>query len=156
MKDKSVLQNTHSILDILKYMPHRYPFLLVDRVLDVLNNNKIITLKNVTMNEPHFQGHFPEYPVMPGVLIIEAMAQSAGILSVITDGRKEHELCFFASIDRAKFKKQVIPGDTILFEVELKRLTRGIGKYEAIAKVNEIVVAEAEIMIAKRVVKYDN
>lgn len=156
MKDNLKAQNTHNILEILKYMPHRYPFLLIDKIIDVIDNNKIITLKNVTMNEPHFQGHFPDYPVMPGVLIIESMAQSAGVLSVILDGRKENELCFFASIDRARFKKQVIPGDTIIFEVELKRFSQGIGKYVAIAKVNEAIVAEAEIMIAKRIVRNDN
>lgn len=135
----------------MKQIPHRYPFLLIDRVLEVEVGKRIRMLKNVTINEPFFTGHFPEFPVMPGVLIIEAMAQSAGILSVLTSGpKKDNELYFFAAIDNAKFKRQVIPGDALHIEVELLKVTRGIGKYRAQALVDGVIAAQADILIAKR------
>lgn len=139
------------IYQILKFIPHRYPFLLIDRILDIEIGKKVVVLKNVTMNEPFFNGHFPEFPVMPGVLIIEAMAQSAGVLSVLSFGdRKENELYFFAAIDEAKFKRPVVPGDSLRFEVQLIKLIRGIGIYEAKAFVENEVVAEAKIKVAKK------
>jgi 3-hydroxyacyl-[acyl-carrier-protein] dehydratase len=140
-----------NIHEIMEQLPHRYPFLLVDRVLDVEPGKKIIMRKNVTMNEPFFIGHFPNYPVMPGVLIVEAMAQSAGILSVLSFGpKKDNELYFFASINNAKFKRQVIPGDILQIEVELIKLIRGVGKYVAKALVDDVVAAEAELVVAKK------
>ena len=139
------------IFEIMKNIPHRYPFLLVDRVLEAEPGKRIRMLKNVTINEPFFVGHFPEFPVMPGVLIVEAMAQSAGILSVLTFGpKKDNELYFFASIDNAKFKRQVIPGDALHIEVELVKVVRSIGKYKAQAFVDGVLAAQAELMIAKK------
>ncbi len=138
----------------MKYMPHRYPFLLVDRVLACERGKTVRVLKNVTINEHFFQGHFPEFPVMPGVLIVEAMAQSAGILSVLTFGpKKDDELYFFASINNAKFKRQVIPGDQLIIEVELVKTIRGVGKYIAKAYVNNLVATEAELLVAKKEVR---
>lgn len=140
-----------NILEIMKCLPHRYPFLLVDRVTNYEAGKSISAYKNVTINEPFFVGHFAEFPVMPGVLIVEAMAQVAGLLTVMTYGeRKENELYFFAAIDKARFKRQVVPGDQLMFEVEMVKVTRGIGKYRAVAKVDGLIAAEAEIMIAKK------
>jgi 3-hydroxyacyl-[acyl-carrier-protein] dehydratase len=140
-----------NILEIMKRLPHRYPFLLVDRVTQVEAGKSITAIKNVTINEPFFVGHFADFPVMPGVLIVEAMAQTAGLLSVLSFGeRKQNELYFFAAIDKARFKRQVGPGDQLVFEVEILKFSRGIGKFSAIAKVNDQVAAEAEIMIAKK------
>jgi len=132
-------------------MPHRYPFLLVDRVIDVTPGKKISVIKNVTINEPFFTGHFPDYPVMPGVLIIESMAQAAGILSILTHGpKKDNELYFFAAINNAKFKRQVIPGDTLTIEVEMMKVLRGVGIYNARVLVDNNVAAIAEITVAKK------
>ena len=143
-----------NIYEIMKQIPHRFPFLLVDRVLELEPGKRIRVLKNVTINEPFFGGHFPEFPVMPGVLIVEAMAQSAGILSVLSFGpRKENELYFFASIENARFKRQVIPGDALHLEVKLVRVTMGIGKYKAQAFVDGNLVAHADLLIAKKEIK---
>lgn len=143
-----------NIYEIMKQIPHRFPFLLVDRVLEVEPGKRIRMLKNVTINEPFFEGHFPEFPVMPGVLIIEAMAQSAGILSVLTFGpRKENELYFFVGIENARFKRQVIPGDALHLEVELIKVTMGMGKYKAQAFVGNDLAAQAELWVAKKEVK---
>jgi len=140
-----------NIVDIMRYMPHRYPFLLIDRVLKVEPHKTLTAQKNVTINEPFFNGHFPNYPVMPGVLIIEAMAQAAGVLSILSHGpKKDNELYFFAAINNAKFKRQVIPGDTLIFEIKLLKLIRGVGIYNAIATVNEQKAAVAEITVAKK------
>jgi|SRR6185437_5719352 len=150
----SNIEKPINIYEILKQIPHRFPFLLIDRVLEVEPGKRIRMLKNVTINEPFFAGHFPEFPVMPGVLIIEAMAQSAGILSVLSFGpRKENELYFFASIDNAKFKRQVIPGDALHIEVELVKVVMGVGKYKAQAFVGGDLVAQANLMVAKKEVK---
>ena len=134
-------------------LPHRYPFLLLDRVTAFEANQTLTAIKNVTMNEPFFQGHFPGFPVMPGVLITEAMAQACGTLAILSEGgRNDKEIYFFAGIDNARFKRQVIPGDQLVFEVELLQSKRGIGKFKAVAKVDGQVAAEAEIMCAKKVV----
>ncbi|UOO90657.1 3-hydroxyacyl-ACP dehydratase FabZ [Vitreoscilla massiliensis] len=134
-------------------LPHRYPFLLLDRVTAFEANQTLTAIKNVTMNEPFFQGHFPDFPVMPGVLITEALAQACGTLAILSEGgRNDKEIYFFAGIDNARFKRQVIPGDQLVFEVELLQSKRGIGKFKAVAKVDGQVAAEAEIMCAKKVV----
>ena len=139
--------------DIKKLIPHRYPFLLVDRVLAYEPGKKITAMKNVTINEPFFVGHFDGYPVMPGVLIVEALAQAAGILAVKThdgDVRQENALYFFVGIDNCRFKRQVIPGDQLTLEVEMLRVARGIGKFRAVAKVDGEIAAEADLMCARR------
>ena len=138
--------------DIQKLIPHRYPFLLLDRIVSFEPMKNLKAIKNITMNEPQFQGHFPDLPVMPGVLVIEAMAQACGTLAILSEGgRKENEFFFFAGIDNARFKRQVIPGDQLVFEVELITSKRGIGKFNAVAKVDGEIAAEAIIMCAKRV-----
>lgn len=132
-------------------LPHRFPFLLIDRVIDYEPNQSLRAIKNVTANEPFFQGHFPGFPVMPGVLVIEALAQAAGTLSILSlGGRNEDEIYFFVGIDNARFKKQVIPGDQLVFDITLLANKRGIGKFKATASVDGQVAAEAEIMCARR------
>ncbi|HTT12703.1 MAG TPA: 3-hydroxyacyl-ACP dehydratase FabZ [Burkholderiaceae bacterium] len=140
--------------EILRYLPHRYPFLLVDRVLEVEKGKRIVALKNVSMNEQFFVGHFPHYPVMPGVLIIEALAQTAAILTFISIEKlpDENSLSYFAGIDRARFKRPVMPGDQLRLEAELTRNLRGVGKYDVRASVEGNVVAEAELMCAYRTI----
>ena len=139
------------VREIMRYLPHRYPFLLVDRVTEFEANTRIKALKNVTINEPFFMGHFEQYPVMPGVLIIEALAQAAGILSIRSVGeRPENELYFFVGIDSARFKRQVVPCDQLVLEVEQLSMKRGIAKYNARALVDGQVACEAQIMCAKR------
>ena len=138
---------------ILKLLPHRYPFLLVDRVKALEAGKSITALKNVTINEPFFVGHFQDYPVMPGVLIVEALAQAAGILAVKThdgDVRQENALYFFVGIDNCRFKRQVIPGDQLILEVEMLRVSRGIGKFRAVARVDGEIAAQADLMCARR------
>ena len=141
--------------EILRYLPHRYPLLLVDRVLEVEKGKRIVALKNVSMNEHFFVGHFPHYPVMPGVLIIEALAQTAAILTFVTIEKlpDENSLSYFAGIDRARFKRPVMPGDQLRLEAELTRNLRGVGKYDVRASVEGNVVAEAELMCAYRTVE---
>lgn len=141
-----------NIIEIMKYMPHSYPFLLVDRVIAAVPGKSITAIKNVTINEPFFVGHFPKFPVMPGVLIIEAMAQTAGMLVFVTHGKQENEIFFFASINNAKFKRQVIPGDQLRIEVECINEMRGMSKYKATAFVEDVLAAEAELMIAKKII----
>ena len=137
--------------DILKLLPHRFPFVLIDRVVEFESESRIVAIKNVTLNEPFFQGHFPMLPVMPGVLIIEAMAQAAGTLSILSlGGRDPDEIYFFVGIDNARFKRQVIPGDTLVMKVTQLNAKRGIAKYHAVATVDGEVAAEAEVMCAKR------
>lgn len=140
------------IQEILEHLPHRYPFLLIDRVLDVVPGKRILALKNVTVNEHFFAGHFPHYPVMPGVLVIEAMAQAAAILSFKTRGRKPDakSIYYFAGIDRARFKRPVVPGDRLEMEITAGRELRGIGKFSGVAMVGEQVVAEADMLCAYR------
>ena len=136
------------IHEILAHLPHRYPFVLIDRVISLKLGEEITALKNVTINEPYFPGHFPYHPVMPGVLIVEAMAQAAAILSFKTMGIKpsDDSVYYFAGIDSARFKKPVSPGDQIILLVKIDRILKGIWKYTGIAKVNDVVVAEAQMM----------
>ncbi|MDO4248055.1 MAG: 3-hydroxyacyl-ACP dehydratase FabZ [Neisseria sp.] len=140
--------------EIKDYLPHRFPFLLLDRVTDVQPGKSLTALKNVSYNEPFFQGHFPESPVMPGVLVIEAMAQACGVLAVCTQGgkRKEGEITLFAGLDEVRFKRQVVPGDQLIFQVELLAHKRGIGKFRATASVDGQLAVEAVIMCAQRMV----
>jgi 3-hydroxyacyl-[acyl-carrier-protein] dehydratase len=140
------------INEILQYLPHRYPFLLVDRVLEIEEGKRIRALKNVTMNEPFFPGHFPHHPVMPGVLIIEAMAQVAALLSFRSAGAKldENAIVLFAGIDKVRFKRQVVPGDQLIFDVEITHGKRNIYRYKGVARVDGQLVTEAELMCAVR------
>jgi 3-hydroxyacyl-[acyl-carrier-protein] dehydratase len=136
------------LAEVLNHLPHRYPFLLIDRVLVCEPNKRIVALKNVTINEPFFQGHFPKHPVMPGVLIIEAMAQAAAILGFRSMGKvpgNEH-VVYFVGIDGARFKRPVFPGDQLLVHVELLRVARGLWKFRGEARVNDRVSAEAELL----------
>ena len=141
--------NIHEILD---YLPHRYPFLLIDRVIECEFGKRIRALKNVSVNEPYFNGHFPYYKVMPGVLIVEAMAQAAAILSFRTMGIKpdDKSVYYFAGIDRARFKKPVMPGDQLVLEVSIVRTVRNVVKYAGKAYVGEALVAEAELLCTLR------
>ena len=137
---------------ILKQLPHRYPILLVDRVLELEKGVRIKALKNVSINEPHFQGHFPHRPVMPGVLMLEALAQAAALLAFDTLGETpdEQTVYYFAGIDGARFKRPVEPGDQLILEVELDRMKAGIFKFKARAKVGDDIAAEAELMCTMR------
>ena len=134
---------------ILKLLPHRYPFLLVDRVLEITPRVSITALKNVTMNEPFFQGHFPDFPVMPGVLIIEALAQTAALLT-FSEAKAENAVYYFAGIDGARFKKPVLPGDQLIMTAILEREKAGIYKFQVKATVNDELAAEANITCAFR------
>jgi len=137
------------INQIKEIIPHRYPFLLVDRILSVEDGRKAVGLKNVSANEPYFQGHFPGYPVMPGVLIIEAMAQ-VGAVAVLRLPEFAGKMAFFAGIDRARFRRQVVPGDQLRIEVELQKLRGTVGKARGAAYVGQELAAEAELMFAVR------
>jgi|MGYP001768241394 3-hydroxyacyl-[acyl-carrier-protein] dehydratase len=136
------------ITQIMKYLPHRYPFLLVDRVLELVPNERVVAIKNVTMNEPHFPGHFPHHPVMPGVLMIEALAQTAGLLAFRSSGKEitENSVIYFVGIDGARFKRPVVPGDQLRMEASILRHTRGIWKFAARATVDGQLACEAELM----------
>jgi 3-hydroxyacyl-[acyl-carrier-protein] dehydratase len=140
------------IHQILKLLPHRYPILLVDRVLDIQMGASIRTLKNVTINEPFFTGHFPHRPVMPGVLMLEAMAQSAALLSFASQGvtPDDKTVYYFAGIDAARFKRPVEPGDQLVMDVTQERHKAGIYKFKGIARVGEEVACEAELMCTMR------
>ncbi|EUJ24163.1 3-hydroxyacyl-ACP dehydratase FabZ [Listeria grandensis] len=134
------------ISEIKKILPHRYPFLLVDRVVE-LDDKKVVAIKNVTANEEFFNGHFPDYPVMPGVLIVEALAQTSGIAMMQVEGNKG-KIGLFAGIDGCRFKRQVVPGDQLRLEAEILRLRGSIAKAKVKATVDEELVCEAEIMFA--------
>jgi 3-hydroxyacyl-[acyl-carrier-protein] dehydratase len=137
---------------ILHLLPHRYPFLLVDRVVELEPNKRIRAYKNVTFNEPFFQGHFPGRPVMPGVLVIEAMAQAGGLLTQLSQPRgaiSEGKLFYLVKVDNARFNRMVVPGDKLDFEVKVKRLIRNMALYECAASVDGQVVASAEILCAE-------
>lgn len=140
------------INEIIELLPHRYPFLLIDRVLSMEPDKSIVALKNVTINEPFFPGHYPHHPVMPGVLIIEVMAQAAALLSFKSMGAKtggepgEKSVYYFAGIDGARFRQPVGPGDQLIIKVELLRSMRGLFKFKAVAEVDGQMAAEAELM----------
>ena len=137
--------NIHEILD---HLPHRYPFVLIDKIVSLEVGKEVTALKNVSVNEPFFPGHFPYHPVMPGVLIVEAMAQAAAVLSFKTMDLKpsEESVYYFAGIDNARFKKPVSPGDQILLNVKIERILKGIWKYKGVATVDGEIVAEANMM----------
>ena len=136
---------------IMELLPHRYPFLLVDRVLDFESGVSLSAIKNVTINEPFFQGHFPDKPIMPGVLILEAMAQATGLLafSGMIDP-SESKLYILVGIDKARFRGQVLPGDQLTLQVSLKRHMRGIGMFDCKALVDDEIVAEAQMMCSEQ------
>jgi 3-hydroxyacyl-[acyl-carrier-protein] dehydratase len=142
------------IHQILKQLPHRYPFLLVDRVLEVEKGKSIKALKNVSMNEPQFTGHFPHRPVFPGVLMLEAMAQTAALLAFDTLGvtPDDKTVYYFAGIDGARFKRPVEPGDQLVMDVVLDRMKAGIFKFKAVARVGNEVACEAELMCTMRTI----
>lgn len=142
------------IRGIEKLLPHRYPFLLVDRVVEFESRKRIVAYKNVTCNEPFFNGHFPDNPVMPGVLIIEALAQAGGLLTTLTDkaerdAREGEKLFYLVKVDNAKFTRQVVPGDRLELEVELRRVIRNMAMYAGIARVDGEQVACADILCAE-------
>ena len=137
---------TADIAKVMQALPHRYPFLMVDRIRDIDGDDSGVGIKNVTFNEPHFQGHFPGHPVMPGVLLIEGMAQTAGALCVLAQGLSgPPKLVYFMTIDNAKFRKPVLPGDTVEYHVRKIRRRSNIWKFAAEARVAGVKVAEAEI-----------
>jgi 3-hydroxyacyl-[acyl-carrier-protein] dehydratase len=143
------------IHEILNYLPHRYPFLLVDRVISLEEGKEIVAVKNVTINEPFFPGHFSYYPVMPGVLVVEAMAQAAAVLSFKTMGSKpsDDSVYYFAGIDNVRFKRPVTPGDQLILKVKIDRIMRGIWKYKGQALVDDVVVAEADLLCTLKMIK---
>ena len=145
-------KTTLDIVDIFRILPHRFPFLLIDRVLEIERKQRIVAIKNVTINEPFFQGHFPAFPVMPGVMVIEALAQISGLLAFASGHAKPDgkSLIFFAGIDNARFKRQVIPGDQLILESEVIRVVRGVGKFRARASVGDEIACEAELLAAIR------
>lgn len=142
---------TLNITEIQELLPHRYPFLMIDRVTDYEEGKTLTAVKNVSVNEPQFTGHFPKMPIFPGVMILEAMAQATGLLAFKTFGAPaENELYYFASIDNAKFRKPVVPGDQMIIEVEFLKERRGIAMFNGVAKVDGGVVCSAELKCARR------
>ena len=141
-----------TIEEIQQYLPHRYPFLLIDRVVEYEKDTRLVAIKNVTMNEPFFPGHFPHYAVMPGVLIVEAMAQAAAVLSLKSLGHKNDGrwVYYFVGIDGARFKRPVEPGDQLVMDVEVLRQKAGIYKFKGTARVGEDIACEAELMCTMR------
>jgi beta-hydroxyacyl-ACP dehydratase FabZ len=132
--------------EIMTYLPHRYPFLLIDRIVEFEENKRVVGIKNVTINEPFFQGHFPGHPIMPGVLLIEAMAQVGGVMALKSDPNPLNKVIYFMSIDKAKFRKPVVPGDQVRFELDLIKMRSTIRTFKGVALVDGVVVAEAEMM----------
>ncbi len=138
-------------MNIQNYLPHRYPFLLIDKVIDIKKNESIIAQKNVSYNEPFFQGHFPDYPVFPGVLLLEAMAPATAILDIESNDRDmSKQLYYFVGIDRARFKKQVVPGDIIIINAKLNQSKSDIHKFSSECHVNDEVVCTSELIGAIR------
>ncbi|MFD2616189.1 3-hydroxyacyl-ACP dehydratase FabZ [Terrilactibacillus laevilacticus] len=137
-----------SIDEIKKLLPHRYPFLLVDRVLEVEEGKRAVGIKNVSVNEPFFNGHFPDYPVMPGVLICEALAQVCGVAMLSKEGAKDDRIALYAGIDKCRFKRQVRPGDQLKLEVEITRFKGSIAKATGTATVDGELACQAEMMFA--------
>lgn len=145
--EKKIMEKNLDIAAVMDYLPHRYPFLLVDRVLEVTPGDKIIALKNVTINEPFFQGHFPQTPIMPGVLIVEGMAQAGGILYFeALPPEKRGALMYFMGMDKVRFRKPVVPGDQMIFTVEILKQRSNAVKMKGVASVNDVMAAEAEFM----------
>ena len=140
------------IHEVLQYLPHRYPFLLIDRVIDCEPGKRIVALKNVTINEPFFVGHFPHHPIMPGVMIIEALAQAAALLSFRTMAHKADRrlIYYFVGIDEARFKRPVVPGDALTLDVTLKRHARSLWMFDGVARVNDVLAAQARLMCTPR------
>lgn len=147
--DRSITLDIHAVM---KQLPHRYPFLLVDRVIECVPGKHLTALKNVTINEPFFPGHFPHRPVMPGVLILEALAQATGLLAFATLGSAPdgNTLYYFVGIDNARFKKPVEPGDQLLLKVEIERTVKGVWKFRGVAEVDGKAVTSADLMCAAR------
>ena len=148
------MMNIHAIL---KQLPHRYPFLLVDKVVELERNARVLAVKNVTFNEPFFMGHFPGRPVMPGVLMLEALAQAAGLLAFDAMGQvpDENNIYYFVGIDSARFKRPVEPGDQLLLEASIDRIRGGIWKFKGVARVGDEIACEAELMCTMRYVGPD-
>ncbi len=146
------MTDTMTLEEIKQYLPHRYPFLLIDRVVAFEKDKRLVALKGVTANEPFFPGHFPHYAVMPGVLIVEAMAQAAAVLSLRSLGYKNDGkwVYYFVGIDGARFKRPVVPGDQLTIEVTQGMARRGIGKFNGVARVGDAVAAEAELLCTLR------
>jgi 3-hydroxyacyl-[acyl-carrier-protein] dehydratase len=139
----------YDIQEIMNYLPHRYPFLLVDRILELVPGESVVALKNVTFNEPFFQGHFPGVPIMPGVLILEALAQAGGVLAYLSSIENiEGSLVYFTGIDKARFRKPVKPGDQLILESKIIKVRSKIIKISGVAKVDDEKVAEADLMAA--------
>jgi 3-hydroxyacyl-[acyl-carrier-protein] dehydratase len=141
---------TMDIQEVMRRLPHRYPFLLVDRVLECIAGQSIRAIKNVTINEPFFPGHFPQRPVLPGVIILEALAQTAGILAFVTAGvyPDEKRQLYFVGIDKARFRRPVLPGDQLIMKATLERSLRGIWKFSTVAEVDGQETTSAEMMVA--------
>ncbi len=137
-----------TINEVMDFLPHRYPFLMIDRILEFEQGKRIVGLKNVTINEPFFQGHFPGHPIMPGVLLLEAMAQTGGVMALMSLPAEEvkKKILYFMSIDKAKFRKPVTPGDQVRFELDHVKERGTIKSFKAVAMVDGAVVAEAEMM----------
>ena len=146
------MKNSIDIHKVMQMLPHRYPFLLIDRVLDYTKGETLTAIKNVTINEPFFSGHFPNRPVMPGVLVIEAMAQACGILTNLSDETQHSDkgVFLFVGIDKARFKRQVEPGDQLILEASIERAKAGIYKYKTRASVGGETAVEAELMCTMR------
>jgi 3-hydroxyacyl-[acyl-carrier-protein] dehydratase len=142
------MDSNYDVMEIMKFLPHRYPFLLVDRIIEIVPGKKITALKNVTINEPFFQGHFPHIPVMPGVLIVEAMGQAGGVLAYASNAQETpgSHLIYFTGIDKVRFRKPIVPGDQMIMEVTLLKQRSKVFKMAGNVFVNEKLVAEAELM----------
>jgi 3-hydroxyacyl-[acyl-carrier-protein] dehydratase len=145
MSDNSTALQSADIQKLLSILPHRYPFLLIDKIIDIDGDNSATGIKNVTINEPHFTGHFPGNPIMPGVLIIEAMAQTAGAISIMSNGFDTPSIVYFMTIDNAKFRKPVVPGDRLEIRVTKIKRRGNLSKYACVASVDGAKVAEAEV-----------
>ncbi len=143
------MDQVYDINGIMDFIPHRYPFLLIDRIIEIEEGKRIVALKNVTMNEPFFQGHFPGIPVMPGVLMVEAIAQAGCVLGYASSFQEKGGLLFFTGIDKVKFRKPVVPGDQLIIEVETLKQRAKVVKMRGTVKVDDKLVVEAEFMAAK-------
>ena len=145
MSNEPTALESADILKIMELLPHRYPFLMVDRIVDIDGDRRAVGIKNVTANEPHFLGHFPSAPVMPGVLIIEGMAQTAGAICTLSMGSGTPRLVYFMTIDNAKFRRPVVPGDRLEYHVVQTKRRANIWKFDCVGKVGETKVAEATV-----------